>query len=1107
MTAVGEAGSAVEPSSPAGALDPLAQAPLREVRLAVVMYGGVSLCIYMNGVAQELLHLVRATAPRSLEDPSLPAASALRSTEQVYRRLSQLIGPGNHLTPGDLQDTVGIDRHPALARFVIDVISGSSAGGINGIFLSKALSNDQDLTSLGELWIEEGDIGLLLNDKESVKGLRPTIDLRKPPGSLLNGDRMYLKLLDAFTKMELDRPTDEQRESRLAGELDLWVTTTDLAGLLLPIRIANRTTWERRYRNVFHFRYSREDVTGEHQNDFHALNNPFLAFAARCTSAFPWAFEPADLVTISRPMTSFDAYRALGVPPEGGSDWTDRWKRFFPDYVVDPLTGRGPDARSTPFPKRDFGDGGALDNKPFTYATAALLRKQADLPVDRKLLFVEPDPGQPERGEDSGKPDALGNFLLQAVLLPRQETVRDDLQAVSDRNGLIERVDRLLESLDEDAYAAARQTPSDRSIVRKSPTVADRDLGDEAGRPRYLGYHRLRVAATTEDLASLVARALDLPEEPEYVGAIRYLVEAWRLSRYVEYPPEEPERSLEAEDRDVPRSTNRFLADFDLRYRLRRLALLDRRIDRLARLDEGARRMLAAAGFPWPATSEEQAEFLDALISVKRGLASAKRTLREAGRTLRRRPSSILSEGRIRRGLATLNESPSPSISDLVHRTGVSLDVLRSILDGPTEDERLDRAGRFFNEHRPAFLALDATLADRLRAVIEEAAGEVAEALETPVSEQDPAGIARRYLIHSYNRFEDYDSVAFPLLYASGAGEADVVEVIRVSPLDATSLVDPNPPGTPPKVTGARYMHFGAFLSRLWRERDILWGRLDAAEILIGALLPLDLGDPERRAELANELLTQAQRVIVREQLGTRDRAELVSLLAQVLASVPAGTTPSEADLRRILVHAAGPPLDERMLMVLEAVIQDEGLLVEHVRRSAGEIEPLPPNETLRTIGRGAHIMGEVLAGVAEGRGQKRLGLPFVWVGRLGALLTGMVEVATPRSFLHLIGRHWFALLVLFEALAIAGGAVLSAPGVVQFGVTALVATLVFAIAVWTLRRFFDRGQGWWAVAAAVLALLLIAVLALAVAELIHLGHTYPWLPVVGRASPSASAS
>ena len=35
----------------------------QEVRFAVVVYGGVSLAIYIDELAQELLHLVRATAP------------------------------------------------------------------------------------------------------------------------------------------------------------------------------------------------------------------------------------------------------------------------------------------------------------------------------------------------------------------------------------------------------------------------------------------------------------------------------------------------------------------------------------------------------------------------------------------------------------------------------------------------------------------------------------------------------------------------------------------------------------------------------------------------------------------------------------------------------------------------------------------------------------------------------------------------------------------------------------------------------------------------------------------------------------------------------------
>ena len=42
----------------------------QELRLALVCYGGVSLAIYINGVAQELFRLVRATAPAHMYSKS-----------------------------------------------------------------------------------------------------------------------------------------------------------------------------------------------------------------------------------------------------------------------------------------------------------------------------------------------------------------------------------------------------------------------------------------------------------------------------------------------------------------------------------------------------------------------------------------------------------------------------------------------------------------------------------------------------------------------------------------------------------------------------------------------------------------------------------------------------------------------------------------------------------------------------------------------------------------------------------------------------------------------------------------------------------------------------
>jgi len=156
-----------------------------EKRVAVVMYGGVSLAIYMGGVAQELLNVVRATspAPRDPKDPGAPLQPGVKNLtplEKVYRKAATIDGK--------------------LTSVTIDVIAGTSAGGINGIFLAKALAHDRPLKPILDLWIEEGDLDKLLNDRGSLQG---TSLLRQdPPAALLNGERMYLKLVKAFDEMD-----------------------------------------------------------------------------------------------------------------------------------------------------------------------------------------------------------------------------------------------------------------------------------------------------------------------------------------------------------------------------------------------------------------------------------------------------------------------------------------------------------------------------------------------------------------------------------------------------------------------------------------------------------------------------------------------------------------------------------------------------------------------------------------------------------------------------------------------------------------------------------------------------------------------------------------
>src|SRR5262249_50902235 len=86
------------------------------------------------------------------------------------------------------------------------------------------------------------------------------------------------------------------------------------------------------------------------------------------------------------------------------------------------------------FPSGSFGDGGYLDNKPFSHAIDALVTRHAEVPVERKLIYVEPAPDHPEDTAPLRRqPDAIENSLAALVEIPGYETIRGDLQTVLER--------------------------------------------------------------------------------------------------------------------------------------------------------------------------------------------------------------------------------------------------------------------------------------------------------------------------------------------------------------------------------------------------------------------------------------------------------------------------------------------------------------------------------------------------------------------------------------------------------------------------------------------------------------------------------------------------
>ena len=510
----------------------------QEVRFAVVMYGGVSLCIYINGVAQELLELSRVTAFDAVNGSLLHEPQGAGA---VYRRIAQYLD-SDEMQTGLLREAN--PTAPIRTRFVVDVLSGTSAGGLNSLFLAKALANDQDMEGLKTLWMEEGEITRLLNDADSVKG---ETGLTNPdePASLLNSQRMYKKLLEALDAMDFpqrDTSADAASTGEPAGhqpsphvnDLDCYITTTDLSGLPVHLKLDNTVASEQRHRNVFHFRYRGPFSRNAPQyrdspecNDFAVEHNPFLAFSGRCTSAFPFAFEPMRLDDIEPVLRGWRRYDLANAAEK--QRLRETWaERFYRDY-----TEAGCD-----FARTSFGDGGYLDNKPFSYATRTLMRRRAELPVRRKLIYIDPSPEPPPVQRDEPKEwDFIQNSIAALIELPRYETIREDIQAVLDRNQLLDTVSRLTTALDEDVIqrSAARAA---RPMQAKPKPYEQRGLAEriEEDGISYGTYHRLRVLSVTRSLAGIVSRAAGLDPASDECQAIRWIVEAWRDDNFAEEP-------------------------------------------------------------------------------------------------------------------------------------------------------------------------------------------------------------------------------------------------------------------------------------------------------------------------------------------------------------------------------------------------------------------------------------------------------------------------------------------------------------------------------------------------------------------------------------------
>jgi patatin-related protein len=764
----------------------------KELRIALVCFGGVSLAVYMHGISKEILKLVRASA--ALHDITDRSARARASffdavsgrgteydTEVVYFELLREIGRVVDL------------------RVIVDIIAGASAGGINGTMLARALSHDLPTDSLRDLWLENGDVSVLLAPEARARrwsklavrpvlwgvaetGLMPSIKDRevrknlslfmrsrwfKPP---LGGPCMSGLMYDAINAMGAH---EKRRASLLPSNqhLDLFVTLTDYHGQQHLVQIHDPPLiHEREHRHVLHFQYRRTQG-GTVDSDFELANAPALAFAARATSSFPGVFPPARIAEI-------DALVA-----ERGERWPHRQKfleKNFPRYLeanLDPTYA-------------SFIDGSVLNNRPFREAIAAIHGRPAYRQAERRLVYIEPNPALPAFKPHHTVPGFFATLRGAISDLPRAQPVTDELGWVINFNdrmrelrGIIEgarpRVAKFVDHIISGAPDWSNAT-SQISTWREQVNV---QVSREAGFA-YQGYVRLKLSSVLRFVSQLIVNLRGVPAQSPHARAIAATIEAWAVRNGIVYSEVDSDALRTEETTAAPLPDwAQFLLKFDVDYRKRRLNFLIEGQNRIYQL-------------------MDQDRFADldqaAVNRLKRDFSACLDALRK-----RQDPRSFSPETH---ALAAELFPAPPSAADTRN--------LHALADA------------FVDSH-----------AEQLDLLIERLAAEINLATSTLdvdllLAAMDPAEWppeARREVLVNYLGFPYWDVLTLPVTTTRESGEFREILVDRISPFDARTIAGFREGA----LKGTGFANFAGFLSRAYRENDYLLGRLHAIDRMI----------------------------------------------------------------------------------------------------------------------------------------------------------------------------------------------------------------------------------------------------------------------------------
>jgi len=756
---------------------------LREMQLGLVVYGGLSLAIYTHGICQEFYHAVRGRG--------------------IYKLVKAL-------TDADL---------------VVDLISGSSAGGINGILLGYAIANSSerelvDFSAFAKIWRNSGDLLKLLQKPQLFKS-----QIGGANSNSESFDRRGL-LVTLIKAIEYKLPRSQQEWFSPTKELDLAIAGTDYLGKVdrkLDEKRLNLTS--KNHRTLFRLKHrqGRKEPFNPYYNDPtlpRTPNDTYQALVKLCqiTAGTPVIF----------PLVEVDLNDRLNLVDRQLVIWGKLAQHYAPDLMT----------RSD---KLYFLDGGLLDNTPLTCLMKEAYYRLPSRQGHRKLFYVDPNPESlNDRLQLSSKKQSRMGQILQAAALsmPIHQSITNDLRTIHEHNHKVRRY----------------QTLIDRAEVE----VDERQLLASGDRTQSQIHLRGRLFDFRDRNLPLLLQA-DLGSQNNQYSVILDKIDRILTSKFTTGQDRQHYHQL------LERFESQVI-DLDVEYSIRQhFYLIDRIADLLAINPD--------------ADSRQKLEYLSKQLSCNIKLLEVVKASIElllSDRTVsnyfyylinqesnERRLRALVYEliFRLHRFLldATRFETFTPNDS-----SGVNLETIPVYfwLDLPelaatTELPGIYHRDRWLSQTQisSVFAQLKQRIAElqqstdlRLLIWTDRRLEDDAERNQSFPSILKQIGLAAevtierwgdRYtdkLLKYWHTFECIDRELYPFEYLTSLSEKAIINPICISP-DNAQLGIGSGKSTHQKLGGDKLYNIGGFFKKSWRSNDLLWGRLDGLNQILETII------------------------------------------------------------------------------------------------------------------------------------------------------------------------------------------------------------------------------------------------------------------------------